>query len=184
MSPGRGGHPRASGTEAALQGAHTLPPPSQPPAWGHPCPPTLRRRTLRKLAATQSRGAWSWGLDDSAECLQKVAPWGRRKPAPRAPGGVPCLVSRASSLETSAPRGVAAVGPHGGWVGGWVGGWGEHPAGGRASQGVSAWRGCLLTNARPAVRVEGVLLVAATRGARVRVLTAVLAASVSIVTGY
>ena len=70
------------------------------------------------------------------------------------------------------------------WVGGWVGGWGEHPAGGRAAQGVSAWRGCLLTNARPAIRVEGVLLVAATRGARVRVLTAVLAASVSIVTGY
>lgn len=178
MSPGRGGHPRASGTEAALQGTHRLPPPRQPPAWGHPCPPTLRRRTLRKPAATQSRGAWSWGLDDPAECLQKVAPWGRPKPAPRAPGGISCLVSGASSLETGGRQGVWPL------SGRTVGGWGEHPAGGRAAQGVSAWRGCLLTNARPAVRVEGVLLVAAARGARVRVLTAVLAASVSIVTGY
>jgi hypothetical protein len=42
----------------------------------------------------------------------------------------------------------------------------------------------LLTNARPTVSVEGVLLVAATHGARICVLAAVLAASVSIVTGY
>lgn len=38
-------------------------------------------------------------------------------------------------------------------------------------------------DARATVRVQGVLLVAAARGARVRVLTAVLAASVPIVTG-
>lgn len=161
MSPGRGGHPRASGTEAALQGTHRLPPPRQPPAWGHPCPPTLRRRTLRKPAATQSRGAWSWGLDDPAECLQKVAPWGRPKPAPRAPGGISCLVSGASSLETGgAPRGVAAVGPHGGWVGGaprgGPGGTGcerlagvpthqctsGRPSGGRTSGGSRTWGPC------------------------------------------
>lgn len=42
----------------------------------------------------------------------------------------------------------------------------------------------LLTDARPAVRVEGVLLVAPAHGARVCVLAAVLAAPVSIVTGY
>lgn len=41
----------------------------------------------------------------------------------------------------------------------------------------------LLTDACPTIRVESVLLVAAAHGARVRVLAAVLAASVSIVTG-
>lgn len=154
---------RASGTEAALKGTHRLPPPRQPPAWGHPCPPTLRRRTLRKPAATQSRGAWSWGLDDPAECLQKVAPWGRPKPA-TGPRGHFLSCFRASSFKSSgAPRGVAAVGPHGGWVGGGGGG-GKSPAGAGAAQGVSAWRGCLLTNARRQIRVEGVLLVAAARG--------------------
>lgn len=67
----------------------------------------------------------------------------------------------------------------------WEPGHGGVPAGsGAAWPWGAGGRSRLLTDARPAVRVEGVLLVAAARGARVRVLAAVLAASVSIVTGY
>lgn len=62
----------------------------------------------------------------------------------------------------------------------------------RAARRLPGGRGCwvpvqqrrLLTDARPTVRVEGVLLVAAAQGACVCVLTAVLAASVPIVTGH
>lgn len=70
---------------------------------------------------------------------------------------------------------------HGGVLAGSGATW---PGGAGWYAGASARQSRLLTDARPAVRVEGVLLVAATHGARVRVLAAVLAASVSIVTGY
>ena len=96
--------------------AQTLPPPPRPPAWGPPRPPTLRKWTLRKPAATQSRGAWSWGLDDPAECLQKAAPGGRPEPAPLAPGGI--LVSFLSFLLGNQDALGRGHSPATRWVGG------------------------------------------------------------------
>lgn len=55
MSPGRGGHPRASGTEAALQGAYTSSSPLATCLGPPPPPPTEEEDPQKTGSNTEQR---------------------------------------------------------------------------------------------------------------------------------
>lgn len=119
VSPVRGGHPRASGTEAALQGAHTS---SFPPATclGPPPPPQHRGRGPSENRQRQSRevpgpGGWTTLLS-----VCRKLPLGTPGASPAGPTGR----SLSCFPELPAWKPGGGVRPHGGWVG-------EHPAGAR-----------------------------------------------------
>ena len=133
MSPSRGGHPSASGTEAALQGADTS---SSPPATclGAPPLPHTEEVDPQKTGSDTEQRRLVLGAGRPAECLQKAAPGGRPEPAPLAPGGV--LVSF-PKLPPWKP-GRRGAWPQSGHA---VGGWGARPEGGRAAQSTSTGGG-------------------------------------------
>lgn len=115
------------------------------------------RRACRETHGDTKQGRWVQGRNRHGLCPQK---------APRQSCGVHLLLSPISFL----------LGDGAGWGAGWLRGHPVRPWGaGRPRRP--------LTDARAAVRVQGVLLVAAAQGARVRVLAAVLAAPVSVVAG-